>query len=461
MRDYEPYYTQDGSIGLYSYEDNDVYHSKFGALSEAWEKFVLPAHIDLSEIKDLKILDICYGIGYNTKAVMSFCINEQKIKLKKYKQLKFKNNKKYFVLLLKYIVTRDTNKIINILKRLLTYNEMIYNNNIKIDCLDINDKLVKISPFFKNMILPSKIIIRFLKKILHIKNINKNLTDLLLQFDLLVLPKNNSNIIDLLNLKFKENYFYNEYKIDKSVNYILINKLKKQFGENYLSDEYKKYLTKSKHKHYFNKALLKYAKKTKFYRYKTNKKGLLSTFLHNIYYEYLSFRYNIGKFYLKDEIFDINFYINDARKTVKTLNDKYDLIFLDAFTYSKAPQLWSLDFFAELYDKISDDGLIITYSNSILVRNTLLLNKFYVGKIYDNKKKKFIGTIASKNKEKIFYPLSEEEIGLCNTKAGIPYRDLNLTSTAEEILKRREFDFHNSNLISSSRYLKQRGNNEK
>ena len=40
-RDYEFYYTQDGSIGLYSYADDDVYHSKFGALTEAWEKFVI------------------------------------------------------------------------------------------------------------------------------------------------------------------------------------------------------------------------------------------------------------------------------------------------------------------------------------------------------------------------------------------------------------------------------------
>ena len=46
MRDYEPYYTEDGSIGLYSYADKDVYHSKFGALTEAWEKFVLPSGID-------------------------------------------------------------------------------------------------------------------------------------------------------------------------------------------------------------------------------------------------------------------------------------------------------------------------------------------------------------------------------------------------------------------------------
>ena len=80
MRDYEPYFTEDGSVGLYSYADKDVYHSKFGALTEAWEKFILPANIEIDNINELKVLDICYGIGYNTKALMSFVINNLKRK---------------------------------------------------------------------------------------------------------------------------------------------------------------------------------------------------------------------------------------------------------------------------------------------------------------------------------------------------------------------------------------------
>ena len=55
MRDYEPYFTEDGSVGLYSYADKDVYHSKFGALTEAWEKFILPANIDINNINELKV----------------------------------------------------------------------------------------------------------------------------------------------------------------------------------------------------------------------------------------------------------------------------------------------------------------------------------------------------------------------------------------------------------------------
>ena len=85
MRDYEPYYTEDGSIGLYSYADKDVFHSKFGALTEAWEKFVIPSELDSIKKDKIKVLDVCYGIGYNTKALMSFFINKNK------------NNKKNFL----------------------------------------------------------------------------------------------------------------------------------------------------------------------------------------------------------------------------------------------------------------------------------------------------------------------------------------------------------------------------
>ena len=87
MRDYEFYYTQDGSIGLYSYTDNDVYHSKFGALTEAWEKFIIPSNIDdkLNRIQNIRVLDVCYGIGYNTKALMSYIINKNENYLKEKK----------------------------------------------------------------------------------------------------------------------------------------------------------------------------------------------------------------------------------------------------------------------------------------------------------------------------------------------------------------------------------------
>ena len=40
MSEFQPYYTNDGSVGLYSENYNDIYHSVSGALTEAYEKFI-------------------------------------------------------------------------------------------------------------------------------------------------------------------------------------------------------------------------------------------------------------------------------------------------------------------------------------------------------------------------------------------------------------------------------------
>lgn len=68
MQNIETFITQDGSVGLYDTELNEIFHSKFGAKTEAFEKFIEPAL--LYKNKPIKILDICYGIGYNTKCAL-------------------------------------------------------------------------------------------------------------------------------------------------------------------------------------------------------------------------------------------------------------------------------------------------------------------------------------------------------------------------------------------------------
>ena len=183
---------------------------------------------------------------------------------------------------------------------------------------------------------------------------------------------------------------------------------------------------------------------------------ILERFLHNIYYDHLSNRYKKADFKKVEELFKINFYVDDARKSILNINNQYDLIFLDAFTFSKAPELWTVEFMAELYRRLSPTGILMTYSNSALVRNTFIENNFYIGKILDSKTGKCIGTVAAKEKGLIEHPLSNYELGLCSTRAGIPYRDPLLKSTKEQILKQREYDFKNSDLMTSSQYMRAR-----
>ena len=274
------------------------------------------------------------------------------------------------------------------------------------------------------------------------------------------MPKNNKNITELLDLKFNNDYdeIVNEYRINHFVNYIIIDALIKKYSSDYIDKNFKKILRDKKKKRFYDKSLIKYALFKQKTGYNFISKLNLSAFLHNIYYDHLSKRYKRGKLEDIEKLFSLNFYVNDARKSLLELSEEYNYIFLDAFTFSKAPELWTVEFMSELHKRLSHNGLLMTYSNSALVRNTLLENNFYVGKIYNEKTKKFIGTVAAKDKSLIKYPLSNYEIGLCNTKAGIPYHDVGLCQSKDIILKRREYEFKKSELMTSSQYMKSRTN---
>ena len=122
------YFTNDGSVGLYSKDDKDVYHSVFGAMTEAYDKFILPLNLKqlLENKSELKILDICYGIGYNSKCFLNYY-------LENFSQKKIKNVSKFT----EHIYTIDTD---NIFAKLLRKKRVLKNRYIdKIDTYNIND----------------------------------------------------------------------------------------------------------------------------------------------------------------------------------------------------------------------------------------------------------------------------------------------------------------------------------
>ncbi len=73
---------EDGSKTLYSKEFDEPYHStKDGALHESLEKHVKPSFSLKSNKDELTILDICFGLGYNTFATLHH-IKKHKLKTK-------------------------------------------------------------------------------------------------------------------------------------------------------------------------------------------------------------------------------------------------------------------------------------------------------------------------------------------------------------------------------------------
>jgi tRNA U34 5-methylaminomethyl-2-thiouridine-forming methyltransferase MnmC len=69
---FKPQPTADGSFTFFSPEFGETFHSHFGGREEAERKFVEPTQLfRKAQQPKLKILDICYGLGYNTAAALA------------------------------------------------------------------------------------------------------------------------------------------------------------------------------------------------------------------------------------------------------------------------------------------------------------------------------------------------------------------------------------------------------
>lgn len=72
---WQPHTTADGSITFFSPEFQETFHSSSGAKEEAVQKFVVPSGLGemvqgFNSGDRLKILDVCYGLGYNSAAAL-------------------------------------------------------------------------------------------------------------------------------------------------------------------------------------------------------------------------------------------------------------------------------------------------------------------------------------------------------------------------------------------------------
>lgn len=463
MYELYPYFTNDGSVGLYSPEANDIYHSTYGALSEAYEKFVLPAELEkyFKNKNEIKVLDICFGIGYNTKSFLNFLLEKKILKFENKNTENLTNNCAIYTnnsLLARssaeiysdnnfcnetgYTDNNQTfkNNMQNIKKNPLNEintNAIHSNNNfhtnsacthtnpkIFIKALDIDENLFQLSPFFKQGTESDK---KHNKLNFHYEKISKLL----------------------------DNQYERKYKLKNEVNFLLFKNIIEKMPQIFENEEIHQILNDKKYSPFFDQKLRAYFKFIKNERGKYTPLRHLSTFLHNIYYRHISTSYKkaLNSLILHDFIFEP--IIGDARKSLLQDKNIYNFVFLDAFTPAKCPSLWSLDFFKLLFEHLSDDGMILTYSNSSAVRNAILNAGFHVGKIFNEEIKKYTGTIAVKNKSLIKHELSEYDLGLINSKAGVFYRDENLNGLNEAIIEAREKETLECNKISSSKFIKE------
>ncbi len=437
-----PYFTNDGSVGLFSPTDNDIYHSTYGALTEAYEKFVLPADIEtyLSNKSEIKVLDICYGIGYNSKSFINYIFN-----LKNFSKNSSHGNVCIDTIdkdniFKDYCIEKiDNDKISECDNEICV--DKIHNDNAFQEFLHVSHKKNDFKIYIKA--IDTDTILAFLSPFIICgkKKLPKDYK----------LPFNNEKISKMLHKSPKS-----KIKFSKEINVIFLLKILENHPEIYENKDLASILTSKEYHQFFEPFILHLFELYRLERGINTPKSRVTAFLHNIYYNYLSKRYKTAR---KSPIFNkfiFDLKINDARKEIITDANKYDLIFLDAFTPAKCPMLWSVDFFKLLYEHLDDNGRILTYSNSATIRNAFINAGFYIGKIYNNTSDKFMGTIATKNKSLIKNDLSEYDLGLLKTKAGVFYRDKNLNGLNDEILATHKREVETSDLESSSHYIKRR-----
>lgn len=71
LENFTPKLTADGSFTFVSQEFGESFHSHYGAKQESFFKFVEPTQLTTAAQKPvLRLLDICYGLGYNTAAAL-------------------------------------------------------------------------------------------------------------------------------------------------------------------------------------------------------------------------------------------------------------------------------------------------------------------------------------------------------------------------------------------------------
>jgi len=125
--------------------------------------------------------------------------------------------------------------------------------------------------------------------------------------------------------------------------------------------------------------------------------------------------------YYKDEQFEINIYIGDARAYIKTLNN-VDIVFQDAFSSEVNKELWTQEYFSDIKNTLNKKAIITTYSIATPIRLSIFNNSMYIYEhILTNKRK---ATIASTYKiNKLFLKYINMDKKLINNPSAKSLRD--------------------------------------
>ncbi len=94
----------------------------------------------------------------------------------------------------------------------------------------------------------------------------------------------------------------------------------------------------------------------------------------------------------------ISLYLGDAREYIKTLTD-IDIVYQDAFSSEVNSELWTVEYFQDIYKACNSDAIITTYAVSTPIRLSMYKAGFEIYEIKPIKKKQTLGFKSKQNIE--------------------------------------------------------------
>jgi tRNA U34 5-methylaminomethyl-2-thiouridine-forming methyltransferase MnmC len=123
------------------------------------------------------------------------------------------------------------------------------------------------------------------------------------------------------------------------------------------------------------------------------------------------------------EFFSLEARFVDARAGAAEASGPFDAVFLDPFSPDANPELWTYDFIRLLAGKLSERGVVATYSGAMPVRGAMARAGLIVGSTAPFGRRRS-GTIASFDSGRVESPLDAREMAiLLESTAGVAYRD--------------------------------------
>jgi len=92
----------------------------------------------------------------------------------------------------------------------------------------------------------------------------------------------------------------------------------------------------------------------------------------------------------KDDYFEIEVFIGDARQVVKNLKN-IDIVYQDAFSSDVNKELWTVEYFKDIYKACNANAIVTTYSVATPVRLSMNEAGFEIYEIKPIKKKQTLG----------------------------------------------------------------------